>query len=128
MAELTTVDGHQFVFDPTSVSAVADRDPTTGTAATCIHGLTPNVVRIHETVAGFLDRLAIAGRFARLTRPDHSPIWINGALVRFLRAPLPGEYPANVKAIVSVDSLTQAVTEDVAAARAAINELREQPL
>ena len=131
MAELTTVDGHHIVFDPSGISAVADRDPTTGSVVTCVHGITADMVKVRETVVGFLGRLTIAGKFAKLTRPDHSPVWINAAAVRLLRAPLPGQYPADVKSVVSVDSFTQAVAEDVATARAAINALRgpgSQPL
>jgi hypothetical protein len=131
VAELTTVDGHQILFDPSGIAAVADRDPATGSVVTCVHGITAGIVRIRETVVGFLDRLAIAGKFAKLTRPDHSPVWINAPSVRLLHAPLPGEYPADAKSVVSVDSFTQAVTEDVATARAAINALRgpgAQPL
>jgi hypothetical protein len=130
VAELTTVDGHQIVFDPSGIAAVADRDPA-GSVVTCVHGITADIVRIRETVVGFLDRLTIAGKYAKLTRPDHSPVWINAPSVMLLHAPLPGQYPADVKSVVSVGSFSQAVTEDVATARAAINALRgpgAQPL
>jgi hypothetical protein len=120
VADLTTTDGQQISFDPAAVAAVADRDADTGAAVTCVYGLSPGVVKIPEPVSAFLGRLGIVGKFARLTRPDGSPVWIDAAAVSLLRAPLPGEYPPNAKCVIRAGALTQAVTEDPATASAAI--------
>ena len=124
MAELTTVDGGKFTFDPASIVALADHDANSGQAVTCIYGLSAGQLKINEPAGAFLDRIGIASSFAKLTRPNGSLIWINGKAVSTLRAPLPGEYVSGVQTVISVGSLTQGVTEDMAAARVAINACR----
>jgi hypothetical protein len=124
MADLTTVDGVQISFDSAAVSAVADRDPITGSAVTCVYGVTGGMLKIAEGVDAFLGRLGIANKFAKLNRPDGSPVWINAPGVKTLRAPLPNEYPPSARSVISVGSLTQAVTQDVPTAKAALNALR----
>lgn len=121
MATLTTVEGAQIDFRPDAVVAVADRDAITRAAVTCVYGIANSAVHISEPVAGFLGRLGVEGKFARLTRADGAPIWINGAAVTTLRSPLPDEYVATVNTVISVGSFTQGVEESPAAARAAIN-------
>lgn len=117
MADLTTTDGETISFDPAAIVAVADRDVNTGVAVTCLYGLSPGIVKIAKPVAGFL---GIAGKFVKLTRPDRSPVWINAGAVSLLRAPQPGEYPPDARSVVRAGSLTQAVTQDPAIVKAAI--------
>ena len=121
MADLTTVDGAQITFKPDAVVAVTDHDANTGVAETCVYGITKGVLHIAEPVIGFLQRIGVTANFAQLTRPNGSPIWINGASVSSLRAPQPDEYVAGVNTIISAGSLTQGVTETPATAKAAIN-------
>ena len=121
MASLTTTNGAQFTFDPNSVIAVADHDAATGEAVTCVYGLTAGVLKIYEAVVAFLARIGVTAKFATLTRPNGSPIWINGSSVSTIRAPLPGEYTAAVKSVISVGSLIQGVTEDPASATVQID-------
>ena len=59
--------------------------------------------------------------FAELRQANGSPIWISAPAVGFITAPLPGEYVAAVKAVISARPITQGVTEDPAAAKARIN-------
>lgn len=120
MADLTTTDGETISFDPAAIVAVADRDVNTGAAVTCLYGLSPGIVKISESVATFLGRLGIAGKFVKLTRPDRTPVWINAGAVSLLRAPQPGEYPPDARSVVRAGSLTQAVTQDPAIVKAAI--------
>jgi hypothetical protein len=120
VADLTTTDGQQISFDPAAIVAVADRDANTGNAVTCVYGLSPGIVKIDETVAAFLGRLGIAGKYAKLTRPDGSPVWINATAVSVLRAPLANEYPPVVKSVLRAGSLTQAVTQGPSIVKAAI--------
>lgn len=121
--QLITTDGQRMGFDPAAIIAIADRDPYTGAAVTCIYGLSPPpwaFLKISESVGTFLARLGVAGWFVKLTRPDGSPVWINAAAVFLLRKPLPGEYPADAKAVVFASGLVQAVTQDPAIVKAAV--------
>jgi hypothetical protein len=119
---LVTTDGRRIGFDPAAIVAIADHDPDTGAAVTCVYGLSPPwaFIRISESVAAFLARLGIASWFVELTRPDRSPVWINAAAVFLLRKPLPGEYRADAKSVVFAGWLRQAVTQDPAIVKAAV--------
>jgi hypothetical protein len=119
---LVTTDGRRIGFDPAAIVAIADHDPDTGAAVTCIYGLSPpwGFIRISESVATFLARLGIASWFVELTRPDASPVWINAAAVFLLRKPLPGEYRADAKSVVFAGWLRQAVTQDPTTVKAAV--------
>jgi membrane-bound lytic murein transglycosylase B len=57
-----------------------------------------------------------------LTRPDGSPVKVDPIAVLSIREALPGEYPANVKAVLRFDRRSQAVTEDVASVTRAVRE------
>ena len=121
MPELTTTSGEVIDFDPAAVTAICDMDPDTGEALTCVYGIEPGVVRTADPVTDMLQRLHLTGKVAQLTRPDATPIWIVGAAVTSLRAPLPDEYAPGVQAVVAVSGLTQGVTETLAQARAALD-------
>jgi hypothetical protein len=121
--QLITTDGQRMGFDPAAIIAIANRDPYTGAAVTCIYGLSPPpwaFIKVTEPVSTFLARLGIASWFVKLTRPDRSPVWINAAAVFLLRKPLPGEYPADAKSVVFASGLIQAVTQDPAIVKAAV--------
>ena len=55
-----------------------------------------------------------------LTRPDGQTVKLDPAKVVAIRAPLPGEYGASVKAVLTVGRRTQAVRENIQVATAAI--------
>jgi hypothetical protein len=121
--QLTTTAGQRIGFNPAAIIAIADRDPYTGAAVTCIYGLSPPpwaFIKVSESVGPLLARLGIASWFVKLTRPDRSPVWINAAAVFLLRKPLPGEYPADAKSVVFASGLIQAVTQDPAIVKAAV--------
>ena len=121
MATLMTVDRLQFSFDPDSVAVVTDHDAGTGVAVTCVYGIANSDLHIAESVAAFLSRLGITTNFAQLTRPNDSPVWIQGKAVSSIRVPLPDEYIGSVNAVVTTGVLTQGVKETPAAAVAQIN-------
>ncbi len=121
MATLTTLGGAVITFNPSAVSAISDRNDTTGQAATCVYGVAAAPLMIAETVQDFMQRLKIAQAFAQLTRPDGRPVWINGSAVSMLRSPHAGEYAPAVSSVITVGSLTQGVTEQPAQAIAALN-------
>jgi hypothetical protein len=122
MATLTTTDGRQITFAPNNVEAIADHDAMTGAAVTCIYGATKEMIRTEESVQAFMTRVRITKKFAQLTRPNGSPVWISGGAVSSLRAPLPGEYAAGVNAVISTEALVQGVRETPDVATAALNE------
>jgi hypothetical protein len=121
MATLTTVGGVQITFTPSSVEALADHDASTGAAVTCVYGVTNDMLKISEGVQDFMNRLRITAKFAQLTRPNGSPVWINGSAVSSLYAPGPGEYVPAVKTLIVTPALTQGVQEGADAATKAIN-------
>jgi hypothetical protein len=122
VADLTTVDGVDFIFDPAQISAVADHDADTGEAATVIYGLSAGTIRVQEAVSSLLGRLNLATSFAKLTRPDGSPIWANARAVGVVRQPLPGEGDARVRAVLAIGALMQGVTESLSEVRRAVNQ------
>ena len=60
------------------------------------------------------------GKTAKFTRPNGKAIAIELASVKTVRAPLPGEYPRRVHAVISMQGWTQAVTENVSKVKSAI--------
>ena len=121
MAELTTIGGDLIDVDPGTVTAISDMDPESDAAVTCVYGIETGAVRTTNSVEDLLQRLHLRAKVAKLTRPDASPIWVVGAAVTSLRAPLPGEYPPEVRAVVAGASLTQGVTQAPSEARASID-------
>jgi hypothetical protein len=121
MANLTTLGGLQISFDPDSLAAIADHDSNTGKASTTIYGVTKAEIHIAESVEAFLARIGLAAKFAKLTRPNGTPVWINGGAVSSLRPPLPGEYLDAVKTVISMEPLTQGVKEVPEHAKAMLN-------
>jgi hypothetical protein len=59
---------------------------------------------------------------AEFTRPDGSPVWIDVAMVKSIRATFPGEYPSSVQSVVSWGTSKQGVRETVAEATALIRD------
>jgi hypothetical protein len=121
LAKLTTISGADIEFQPGSVAAVTDHDVETGQAVTTLYGLGAGRVEIAETVEGFLTRIGVLQKFAKLTRPDGSPIWVNAQAVGLVRAPLPDEGPDSARAVVSIAGLHQAIRETPAEATEAID-------
>jgi hypothetical protein len=71
---LTTAEGIQITFAAKAVSMLTDHDASTGQAFTCVYGVTNGLIRISESVPGFMLRLKMAQNFAQLTRTNGSPI------------------------------------------------------
>jgi hypothetical protein len=76
---------------------------------------------IVEPVDAFLARLGITAKFAKLTRPNGSPVWVSGAAVSSARAPLPDEYVGGINAVLFTGSLTQGIKESLVAAIAELD-------
>lgn len=121
MASLPTLDNVQYFFDPSNVAAISDHDPSTGAATTCVYGLSASgYVTIGETVQQFMTRLDISEKFAKLTRPDGTPIWINGSSMSSIR-PRVASDKSGANAVLSFSSMPpQWVSETAVVAAAAL--------
>ena len=121
MADITTVQGLRVLFDPGAISAISAGDQQTGAAAAVIYGLGPKGLTVGESTDALVQRLNLASLLAKLTRPDGSPVWINGKSVSVARQPAPLEYAAEVHAVIFAGALEQAVRETLDEVRRAIN-------
>ena len=75
-------------------------------------GLLPQETQLYVAkITGVVPMRAGARSFARFTRPDGEAVMINGFAVTKVRAPLPGEYPPNVNAVIAMGRMSQAVCE-----------------
>jgi hypothetical protein len=74
-----------------------------------------------STITGALEGHGASGRGnIKFTRPDGSPVMIDGAAVVAVRAAFPGEYAGCVQAVITVGRLRQGVCESLAAVKATI--------
>ncbi len=62
----------------------------------------------------------VKASLAKFTRPNGKPVWIDRSAIASVRAPLRGEYPRSVKAVITVGKVKQAVRETVTAARSSL--------
>jgi hypothetical protein len=78
-----------------------------------------------EDAQALVTRLGVKQALAVLTRPNNTPVWINGQAVSLVRQPLPIEIQGSgeVNAVVQVGQYKQAVRESVPTARLIIDEL-----
>ena len=120
MADLMTLDGLQYYFDPAAVTAVADHDPDTLHAVTTVSGLTNGRLRLAEKPEAFLARIGATQWFARFTQMTDTFVWINCTAVAVLRAAGPDEHP-DAQAVVVAGSQTFVVKESLLRARQMIN-------
>lgn len=121
MADITTVQGLRVLFDPATISAVANSDAQPGAAGAVIYGLGPEGWTVGESVSALLQRLSLTSSFAKLTRLDGSPVWINCKSTAVVRQPSSGEYPAEVRSVIFAGALQQGVRESLDEARQAVN-------
>lgn len=121
MADVTTVDGLRFLFDPGAIAAIADRDAGATGPGTVIYGIAPAALRVSESVDALLQRLGLASCFASFTRADGSPVLINGKSVAVARQPLTGEYAIGVNSVIFAGSFTAGVRESLDEVRQGIN-------
>ena len=121
MADITTVEGLRVLFDPAAIAAIARSDGQTGVNGAVIYGLGPQGLTVSESTAALVQRLNLAASLAKLTRPDGTPIWINGKSVSVARQPSPGEYEAQVHSVIFAGAIKQAVRETLDDVRQAIN-------
>lgn len=121
MADITTVEGLRVLFDPAAIAAIAGADLQTGVAGAVIYGLASEGLTVGESTDALIQRLNLSASLAKRTRPDGSPILINGKSVSFARQPSSMEYGAAVRSVVFAGALKQAVRETLDDVKQAIN-------
>jgi hypothetical protein len=86
MQTLTTVDGEEITFKPSTVTCVTDYDPITHAAVTWAWGIRKAPLMTKESAPRFLKRIGIEG-FARLSRANGRPVWIKREAVSSVGKP-----------------------------------------
>lgn len=110
MAHVATTALRDLWFDASRIVMVV---PGTAGRGATVHGIADGAVEVVEMPAALLQRLGIDLQFARLTRPDGSPVLLRATSVAWLRAPFQAEHPSPVRSVVSLGSRVQGVTEPV---------------
>jgi hypothetical protein len=128
VATLTTIDGRQVKFSPSSVTIITDYDVLTHAFVTSVYGVRKAVLEISETPQEFMMRTNIENNIAQLTRSTGRPIWINANAVTTLSEPLPNSYVEGVKTVIEVGSMRLGVADSLDDATREINAHRETPL
>jgi hypothetical protein len=118
MVVIRALDGSDLRADENAVVLVAGSG-----ADTMVHGIDRDEVMTAENAAALAARLGVTPPLAQLTRPDMTPVWIKGAAVTALRAPLATEQPSPgaANAVVILGTLHQALHEDVMTAERVLN-------
>ena len=120
MIEVTDVTGAVRPLDEDGVAIVNGPYPSERAPHTYVHLVPPAVVVTTEAAEILVSRMPAEVHFARLTRPDGTPVWINVRHVRGISPPTSTsgapDHPAH--AVVQVGpTYRSAVLEDVATAK-----------
>ncbi|HVJ51417.1 MAG TPA: hypothetical protein VM689_03100 [Aliidongia sp.] len=118
MITITTLDGHEVDVAPEAIDRIFGPYPHDVGPHTYVHGATSGTLVTAEAPDALIGRLGT--QFAKLTRPDGSPVWLAPKACSSVRAPLPGEFDPATHAVVTVGGAVQAVQETVAAVEAAL--------
>ena len=118
MVDIVVVGGITIHANPDAVDAVAGPSLASPDLHVEVFGVAPNPVSTLEDPAAILARLHPSKPFARLTRPDNSPIWVRGSAVSSARAPLAeetlGRPPGTVQSVIYIEGFRQLLREDIA--------------
>ena len=121
MADIVIIGGPTLHVDPDSITAVAGPSVTAPELHVEVFGAAPHPVSTLEGPDSIMAKLDLDRPFAKLTRPDGSPIWIRGKSVNRVRVPLAEETlgrPAGaVQSVVFFGGDRQLLREDVATLR-----------
>jgi hypothetical protein len=118
MIVIHALDGTQVAIDENAVVLIAGPYPHDLGPHTYVHGVDRGVLVTSEEASALAARLRINPPLAKLTRPDSTPVWIKGAAVTEIRPSAPTDQldSGNVRAVVVVGGLRQAVRENFDAA------------
>ena len=120
MIAIRALNGTEIEVNQDAITLIAGPYPHDVGPHTYVHGVDRGVLVTAEDAGVLVARLGVP--FAKLTRPNSTPVWVKASAVQEIRAPLPTEQQLGgvVKAVLVVGDLHQAVREDVAAAAAAL--------
>jgi hypothetical protein len=123
MIVIRALDGTSVNVDENAVTLLCGPYPHDVGSHTYVHGVERGVLVTREDAAALAARLGVDPPLAKLTRPNRTPVWIKGAAVTTLRAPLPTERQGRgvVNAVVILGELHQAVHENLATAERVLN-------
>jgi hypothetical protein len=123
MADITGLDGTVMHIDANSITLVAGPYPGDPPNRSYVSGPGPEAIASNETAAALVARLHPKQALATLTRPNNTPVWIQGTAVTLIRPPIAGDTPPGetVGAVLYVGTSRQAVKQNVATARETIN-------
>jgi hypothetical protein len=111
MQTLTTIDGEEIPFKPSTVTCVTDYDPITHAAVTWVWGIRKAPLMTKESAPRFLKRIGLVEDFARLSRPNARPVWIKRGAVSSVSKPRRGAYVEGTNSVVTIGTLTLAQLE-----------------
>jgi hypothetical protein len=123
MTGITALDGSTLRIDENSIVIVAGPFPGDPANRSYVTGPGPVAIPTNEDARALVARLNPKVPLATLTRPNKTPVWVQGSAVTMVRPPIAGDTPPGetVGAILFVASNRQAVVEDVATACAIVN-------
>jgi hypothetical protein len=123
MTDITALDGTVMHINDNSVIIVSGPLPGDPPDISYVTGPAPAVIETGEDAATLVASLHPTVPLALFTRPNGTPVWIKGGAVSLVRVPIVGETPPGetVGAVIFIGAHQQAVEEDVATARAIIN-------
>jgi hypothetical protein len=125
MITVTDLDNNQVQIDEDLIALIAGPYSNDVGPHTYVYASDPILTVTAEAPDSLVARIGNNPPMAVLARPNDTPVWIAGRLATSVTAPVKGEYPAAVKAIVYLGKLgpffKQAVKETVRVASAAIN-------
>ena len=123
MIAIRALDGTEVAVNENAVTLIAGPYPHDLGPHTYVHGVDRGVLVTVEDAAALVARLGVDPPLAKLTRPDASPVWVQGSAVSEIRPPLATEQQAagTVRAVVVIGDLHQVVREDVQTAMRILN-------
>jgi hypothetical protein len=123
MTEITALDGSIIHIDCNSVTIVAGPFPGDPPKRSYVTGPGPAPITTNEDAATLVARINPKVLLAKLTRPNNTPVWIQGSAVTLVRPPIDGDAPPEEKvgAVLFIGDNHQAVVQDVATACSIVN-------
>jgi hypothetical protein len=124
MTDIIATDGTKFSINDDDVTMVVGPYPHDPANRCYIHGINKGPIPVDEDAKTLVATLHPKTSFAVLTRPDGSPVWINGGAVSSIVPAIPDDTAPGEKAgaVLTVGGEHQAVQEDVATAKKLIDE------
>jgi len=120
MVAITTLSGQQIDVADETISLVVGPYPHDVGPHTYVYGPTIGALITGEAADVMVGRLRNVKDFAKLTRPNGTPAWVQAKAVSAVRAPLTTEAPewgeGIVNAVMVIGKMSQSVQEQVSAA------------